>query len=212
MTARRLPALPALDTLKRHPHYPGGLLALACLVVAALLGGLDAVTAPRIAAEQARDLDRSLAAVLPPAASAAGRAAPVTLTHPDGTPLRAWRAVDGAGLAVEVAGLGYAGPIRLLVGLDPAGAIHGVRVLAHTETPGLGDRIEAAKSDWLAQFRGRTLDDPPADRWAVAKDGGTFDALSGATITPRAVVGALRRGLEAVAATPLPSPIAETAE
>lgn len=91
---------------------------------------------------------------------------------------------------------GYSGEIRLIVGLRPDGRIAGVRVLEHRETPGLGDAIEARKSDWIESFRGRRLGDPPAEDWTVGKDGGAFDAFTGATITPRAVVRGVYRTLD----------------
>jgi electron transport complex protein RnfG len=91
---------------------------------------------------------------------------------------------------------GYSGEIRLLLGLRPDGTVAGVRVLEHRETPGLGDKIELRKSDWIRTFEGRSLGDPPAEDWAVRKDGGVFDAFTGATITPRAVVAGIRRALE----------------
>lgn len=90
---------------------------------------------------------------------------------------------------------GYNGRIRLLVSIDVTGVITGVRVLSHRETPGLGDAIEAGRSDWIQGFVGRSLGDPPARRWTVRRDGGAFDQFTGATITPRAVVGAIRRTL-----------------
>lgn len=91
---------------------------------------------------------------------------------------------------------GYSGEIELLVGIAANGELTGVRVLSHQETPGLGDKIEARKSDWIKQFAGLTLTDPTSSQWAVEKDGGVFDAFTGATITPRAVVGAVKRSLE----------------
>jgi electron transport complex protein RnfG len=72
----------------------------------------------------------------------------------------------------------------------------GVRVIAHKETPGLGDKIEPAKDKWIFAFDGKFLGDPPADRFAVKKDGGVFDQFAGATITPRAVVKAVKGGLQ----------------
>ncbi|MFP4243941.1 MAG: electron transport complex subunit RsxG [Ectothiorhodospira sp.] len=87
---------------------------------------------------------------------------------------------------------GYAGDIRLLVGVLADGRIAGVRVVNHQETPGLGDDIEAAKSDWIRGFEERALGDPPREEWAVRSDGGVFDQFTGATITPRAVVEAVR--------------------
>jgi len=107
----------------------------------------------------------------------------------------------GATVAVllnVVAPDGYAGPIRLLVAVDTTGRVLGVRVLEHRETPGLGDVIESRRSDWLRGFEGRSLADPPAGRWEVRRDGGDFDQFTGATVTPRAVVRAVRRALTCV--------------
>lgn len=91
---------------------------------------------------------------------------------------------------------GYSGTIRMIVGIRPDGTVAGVRVLEHRETPGLGDAIEARKSDWIESFRGRSLGDPPAEQWTVRREGGAFDAFTGATITPRAVIRGVRRSLE----------------
>jgi electron transport complex protein RnfG len=90
---------------------------------------------------------------------------------------------------------GYSGPIRILVGIDGNGVLLGTRVIAHKETPGLGDKIEKEKSDWILGFTGKSLTDPKLDRWKVKKDGGDFDQFTGATVTPRAVVNGVRRAL-----------------
>lgn len=90
---------------------------------------------------------------------------------------------------------GYTGDIDLLVAIDRAGELLGVRVVAHQETPGLGDAIEADRSDWILQFDGRSLAMPAPEQWQVRKDGGDFDQLTGATITPRAVVAAVKASL-----------------
>ena len=87
---------------------------------------------------------------------------------------------------------GYSGRIHLLVGVYVDGRVAGVRVVKHAETPGLGDAIELRKSDWITAFDGKSLDDPKPDGWQVKRDGGEFDQLTGATITPRAVVRAVR--------------------
>lgn len=94
-----------------------------------------------------------------------------------------------------VAADGYTGPIQMIVGIDVNGEIKGVRVIAHKETPGLGDKIDIKKSDWITAFDGRSLDNTPAEAWRVKKDGGDFDQLTGATITPRAIVKALYKAL-----------------
>ncbi len=91
---------------------------------------------------------------------------------------------------------GYSGAINMIMGIDRDGNILGVRVLSHKETPGLGDKIEAAKSDWILNFAGRSLDNLTPAQWAVKKDGGVFDQFAGATITPRKSVQAVNRGLQ----------------
>jgi len=100
-----------------------------------------------------------------------------------------------AAVLETVAPDGYSGSIRLLVGVTPDGRLLGVRVLQHQETPGLGDAIEERRSDWIRSFDGRSLGRPPTGRWKVRKDGGDFDQLTGATVTPRAVVTAVRNTL-----------------
>ena len=97
------------------------------------------------------------------------------------------------GYALEtVAPDGYSGAIRMVVGTDAKGAVSAVRVLAHKETPGLGDKIELKKSSWIESFIGKSLTADNDTTWAVKKDGGEFDAFTGATITPRAVVKAVK--------------------
>lgn len=90
---------------------------------------------------------------------------------------------------------GYNGTIKLLVGINVDGTLSGVRVVAHRETPGLGDAIDETRSDWIHLFDNKSLGNPPLDRWKVSKDGGDFDQLTGATITPRAIVKAVRQTL-----------------
>lgn len=90
---------------------------------------------------------------------------------------------------------GYSGPIRILVGIRADGVVSGVRIVEHNETPGLGDKIEVSRSDWVHQFPGRSLGNPPEAAWRIRADGGAFDQITGATITPRAVVGAVRATL-----------------
>lgn len=94
-----------------------------------------------------------------------------------------------------VAPEGYSGPIRLIVGIDTSGAIKGVRVIKHKETPGLGDKIDLQKSDWILSFEGKSLLNTTTEQWQVQKDGGKFDQLTGATITPRAIVRAVHKAL-----------------
>lgn len=96
----------------------------------------------------------------------------------------------------SVAPNGYNGKIKLLVGVYYDGTLAGVRVINHKETPGLGDKINVKKSDWILKFKGLSLLNPVESKWAVKKDGGEFDQFTGATITPRAVVTAVRNSLE----------------
>ncbi|WP_303761883.1 electron transport complex subunit RsxG [Alcanivorax jadensis] len=115
---------------------------------------------------------------------------------------------------------GYGGNIALIVGVDTQGKVQGVRVVPpHNETPGLGDKIETKKSDWIYGFNGLSLGNPADAGWAVKKDGGQFDSFTGATITPRAVVGAVHRALQyfdanqaAVFAAPSEAAPAETCD
>jgi electron transport complex protein RnfG len=94
-----------------------------------------------------------------------------------------------------VASNGYSGPIHMLVGIYHDGTVAGVRVVKHRETPGLGDAIEAERSDWILGFNGKSLDSPTTKKWKVKRDGGEFDQFTGATITPRAVVKAVHSAL-----------------
>lgn len=105
---------------------------------------------------------------------------------------------NGEPVALVIAAIapdGYSGSIKLLVGINVDGTLSGVRVIAHRETPGLGDAIDENRSDWIYIFDGKSLQAPDVGRWAVKKDGGDFDQLTGATITPRAVVKAARNAL-----------------
>ncbi|MDH5355724.1 MAG: electron transport complex subunit RsxG [Gammaproteobacteria bacterium] len=95
----------------------------------------------------------------------------------------------------SIAPNGYSGKIHLLVGVYVDGSLAGVRAVKHQETPGLGDGIEVRKSDWILDFNGKSLDNPGHSKWAVKRDGGVFDQLTGATITPRAIVQAVEKTL-----------------
>ncbi len=92
---------------------------------------------------------------------------------------------------------GYSGDIDFIIGINLAdGSVAGVRVLQHRETPGLGDKIDVRKADWINDFTGKRLGDPPLAQWTVRKDGGAFDGFTGATITPRALTQAIARTLQ----------------
>jgi electron transport complex protein RnfG len=101
-----------------------------------------------------------------------------------------------AAVFTAVAPNGYSGKIKMLVGVYYDGSLAGVRVINHKETPGLGDKIDEKRTDWILQFEGLSLDNPGSAKWKVKKDGGEFDQFTGATITPRAVVSAVKHSLE----------------
>ena len=108
----------------------------------------------------------------------------------------AWKTGEPVGVVLTtVTPDGYNGKIKILVATHYDGTISGVRVVAHRETPGLGDDIDIRRSDWILGFNGRSIGNPPEERWKVKRDGGEFDQFTGATITPRAVVAAVRRAL-----------------
>jgi electron transport complex protein RnfG len=123
----------------------------------------------------------------------------VSMKNDQGHDITVYRATkDGkiVGVAYEIYGTGYAGEIKLMMGVAADGKVLGVRVLAHKETPGLGDKIDVKKTDWITRFTGLSLGNPPIEKWKVKKDGGQFDQFAGATITPRGVVKAIREGLQ----------------
>lgn len=91
---------------------------------------------------------------------------------------------------------GYSGDISLIVGINADASVAGVRVLSHKETPGLGDKVDLRKSDWILGFNQTSMQGADDKNWAVKKDGGQFDQFTGATITPRAIVIAVSRALQ----------------
>jgi electron transport complex protein RnfG len=100
-----------------------------------------------------------------------------------------------AAVFTSIAPDGYSGQIKLLVAIKADGSLAGVRVVAHKETPGLGDKVEIEKDDWILSFDNKSLDNPPIESWGVKRDGGVFDQFTGATITPRAIVKAVKKTL-----------------
>lgn len=179
------------------------ILGLFAAATAALLALTNALTEARIKCQRQHSLENSLAEVFPSALAdnALGtsyyRAAAPELGRGSHRIFRAWKDDRPSGVVLETSAPdGYGGRIDLLVGIGKDGGITGVRVVPpHRETPGLGDKIETRKSDWILSFDGHSLTNTPDEEWAVRKDGGTFDAFTGATITPRAVVSAVHRAL-----------------
>jgi len=106
--------------------------------------------------------------------------------------------IDGKPTAVileAIAHDGYGGDIKLLIAIKSDGSIGGVRVIKHSETPGLGDYIDISKNQWIKLFDGESINKASEENWKVKKDGGKFDYMVGATITPRAVVKAVAKAL-----------------
>jgi len=184
-------------------YQPISLAIVAMLTSAALAFG-NHVTHDGILKAEERDLQASLAQVLPEGfADNDLLKDTMKIKGADGKPVTLYRArKDGAvrGIVFQVSGRGYAGEIVVLIGIDRDGKMLGARVIKHQETPGLGDKIDVAKSKWILDFDGKSLASPPAEKWAVKKDGGAFDQFAGATITPRAVMKAVKGGLEFFAA------------
>lgn len=181
------------------------LFALGCTAVVALT---DHLTRPTIARQQQQLLQQRLSAMLPAgsydndlAASCRLMIAPQALGDARPHPVYvALRNDQPSGYIIEsVAAEGYAGAIRLLTAVDADGRLLRLEVLEHHETPGLGDKIERSKGNWLDGFVGRSLGN---SRWAVKKEGGDFDSFSGATITPRAVVNGVHGLLQWLATHP----------
>jgi len=178
------------------------LLAAVLTVLIVLIAG---ITRERIVRNEQAWIQQRLDALVPPAThdndllddSIAVRSPELLGTA---QPVRIYRARRGgvpvAAVIRAIAPDGYRGPIELLVAIAPDNRLIGVQVIRHNETPGLGDAFESRDVHWLDRFRGRSLTDPPTQRWTVRRDGGDFDAFTGATITPRAIIKAVRNALD----------------
>ncbi len=190
--------------MKRRAWIHGAILGAFCLGFGTVLALTDHITAEEIAQRALEDKTNSLAQVLPAELHDNDLITDaIPMRDGAGREITVYRAIKGGkltGVAFEIFGSGYAGEIRLMLGVDAEGRVLGVRPLAHKETPGLGDKIETKKGDWILRFAGLFLGRPPIEKWKVKKDGGEFDQFAGATITPRGVVAAVRGGLEFFAA------------
>ncbi|WP_018984463.1 electron transport complex subunit RsxG [Salinimonas chungwhensis] len=192
-----------LDTLAKN----GGMLGAFAVVTTALISLTYLGTEDRIEQQQRARLITILNEVVPAALYDNQLYADCTLISADALGSdrnhRVYRAREQnqpVALALQTtAPDGYSGDIELVVGVDASMTVLGVRTLEHQETPGLGDKIELAVSDWIRTFSGKTYREEEKQAWQVKKDGGQFDQFTGATITPRAVVGAVRRTLDYVA-------------
>ncbi len=177
-------------------------LGIVALATSAALVVANQLTRPAIFAADERDLQTSLIEVLPEGFADNNLLKDtLTVTGEDGKPLVVYRARKAGavtGAVFQNSARGYGGELIVLIGVDAKGTLLGARVIRHKETPGLGDKIELAKSQWIRDFEGKSLESPPPEQWAVKKDGGVFDQFAGATITPRAVVKAVHHALQYV--------------
>lgn len=187
-----------MEELRGKLSYQGLLLGGVALLTSGALVFASRATEADIREAEARDLKQSLDIVLPGEYDNDITKDTLLLPGLEGE-VTVYRARHGDrvdAVVYRVVGHGYAGAIVCVMGVSREGKILGVRVLKHSETPGLGDKIEPAKTKWIFDFDGKYLGDPAAEKWAVKKDGGVFDQFAGATITPRAVVKAVKGGLE----------------
>jgi electron transport complex protein RnfG len=184
--------------------YPMALLGGVALMASAAISVADWLTRTDIAQRQLEDLQATLQQVVPATYYDNDLVRDAVTVNEGGKPVMVYRARrNGQVQAVcyQVSAPGYGSSAMVMVmGVDRNGALLGVRVISHAETPGLGDKIELSRSDWILRFNGRSLNDPPPAGWAVKKDGGVFDQFTGATITPRALIKAVKGGLEFFAA------------
>jgi electron transport complex protein RnfG len=189
---------------KQRTFSHGLILGAFCLGFGVVLAFSDRITVDDIKAAALQDRLNSLGQVIPASIHDNNLVDDaMVMNNQGGQEITVYRATkDGkvTGLAYEIFGVGYAGKIKLMLGIDTEGKVLGVRVLAHKETPGLGDKMEVKKTDWILKFDGLSLGNPPVEKWKVKKDGGQFDYWAGATITPRGIVNAIRNGLELFAA------------
>lgn len=192
------------------PQQPGRhravvILILFALGAAVLLASVERFTRQRIADNELAERLKALQAVLPnDGYDNEPHVDVIEVTAPDllggDKPLPIYRArLDGAPVAAIITAIapnGFSGQIRMLVAIDADGDVAGVRVTGHQETPGLGDAIEADRSDWIRAFSGLSiaslLTDPLAPEWTLDRDGGNFDSITGATVTSRAVIKSVR--------------------
>ncbi|MCY0965315.1 RnfABCDGE type electron transport complex subunit G [Parathalassolituus penaei] len=189
-----------LSAYRDRLSYQILLLGGACALVSLLLVAGNELTLPRIGDHLVADKLAMLAQVLP---ASAYNNNPLEHSEEQASPQLAepvvlMQATRDEQLQANILQLivpGWGGPLNMIMAVNPAGEVLGVRVISHKETPGLADKIERAKSDWITGFEGHSLANTSAQQWKVKKDGGEFDQFTGATITPRAVVRGVHEGL-----------------
>lgn len=180
----------------------GGTLAIFALIATGLLLFTQALTSERIAEQQRHELMQTLHILIPEQLYTNDLYQDCTLWTDERTlgsaePQPIYRArQQGSPVALALrttAPDGYSGDIHLLVAMHLDGTVLGVRVLEHKETPGLGDKIEPKRSDWIHAFEQQWVDGLDDPKWEVKRFGGQFDQFTGATITPRAIILAIQR-------------------
>ncbi|MCP3667243.1 MAG: electron transport complex subunit RsxG [Gammaproteobacteria bacterium] len=188
----------------KHPiTVAGALLAMFAVAGTGLVSFTHLQTKDQIARNEREALLKKLTALVPAASIdndiiedtisisspklLGGDNIPVFLGRKDNKPV--------AAVFASVVPDGYSGPIKLLIAVRVDGSLGGVRVVSHKETPGLGDKVETARSDWVFGFDGKSIGNPTLDRWKVKQDGGDFDQFTGATVTPRSIVNAVKNTL-----------------
>jgi electron transport complex protein RnfG len=195
---------PLIKAASRNALRTGLILFAFTFVATALLVFTFSRTHPTIERSQQAEKLALLSQVLPPTLYdndliASQQSVPADELLGSSQPSVMWIARHGgvvtAVVLETIAPDGYGGDIHLVVGIDTNGTVTGVRATEHHETPGLGDYIDRKKSPWIEQFVGKSLTVPETRLWKVAKDGGKFDARAGATITPRAVIKAVKNTL-----------------
>jgi electron transport complex protein RnfG len=182
-------------------------LAVFALITAVILASTDSLTRDKIAESERKAAQRKLLEIIP-----IERHDNDLLMDVQPIPQRFWAQLglksggdmhiarrDGLPIAAIIPTItpdGYSGNITMIVGINFDGTIAGVRVTEHRETPGLGDKVDLKKSDWILDFDGKSLVNPERDGWDVKKNGGAYDQFTGATITPRAVIHQIAETLE----------------
>jgi len=186
-----------LNAMKKN----SGVLAIFALLATALVSVTHLLTKDKIIEQQQKELLKVLNQVIPAQShdnELYKNCTAITNEQYLGTsaPMPAYiaeKADEPTGVAIEaIAPDGYNGAIKIIVGLNMEGVVTGVRVLSHQETPGLGDKVDTRVTDWIDSFTGQKLQGEKDPAWAVRKDGGNFDQFTGATITPRAIVKAVK--------------------
>ena len=194
-----------INSIKQNMLVAGKGLAIFAIVASALVAITFEITKNRIAENEKQALLKSLFVLVPPEQhdndmyvdnvqldvpelNYRNKAITVYRARKDDKPV--------AAIFNVTAPDGYSGPIKLLIAIDSNQQVIGVRAITHKETPGLGDAIDIEKSDWIRTFEGKSLSNPMKKQWRVKKDGGVFDQLTGATITPRAIVNTTLKTLQ----------------